>query len=163
MTTGSTFDTADTYSNGKSEELLGLFIKKYNIPRERIVILTKCYFSVKDDAEDSSLEIDPIDYMNGKGLRKHILAAAEASVKRLGTYIDVLQIHRLDHEVTYEEVMRSLNDVVEQGLARYIGASSMKTWEFVELQNVAKAMVGTNSSPCKVTILYCTVRTREIE
>ncbi len=135
-----TFDTADTYSNGKSEELLGLFIKKYNIPRERIVILTKCYFSVKDDAEDSSLEIDPIDYMNGKGLsRKHILAAAEASVKRLGTYIDVLQIHRLDHEVTYEEVMRSLNDVVEQGLARYIGASSMKTWEFVELQNVAKA------------------------
>ena len=78
--------------------------------------------------------------MNGKGLsRKHILAAAEASVKRLGTYIDVLQIHRLDHEVTYEEVMRSLNDVVEQGLARYIGASSMKTWEFVELQNVAKA------------------------
>ncbi|KGQ98804.1 hypothetical protein MEU_00400 [Candida albicans P37005] len=78
--------------------------------------------------------------MNGKGLsRKHILAAAEASVKRLGTYIDVLQIHRLDHEVTYEEIMHSLNDVVEKGWARYIGASSMKAWEFVELQNVAKA------------------------
>ena len=135
-----TFDTADAYSNGKSEELLGLFIKKYNIPREKIVILTKCYFPVKDSTEEGWGEVDPIDFMNGKGLsRKHILAAAEASVKRLGTYIDVLQIHRLDHEVTYEEIMRSLNDVVEKGLTRYIGASSMKTWEFIELQNVAKA------------------------
>ena len=135
-----TFDTADVYSNGKSEELLGLFIKKYNIPRERIVILTKCYFPVKDSTEEGWGDVDEVDFMNGKGLsRKHILAAAEASVKRLGTYIDVLQIHRLDHEVTYEEIMHSLNDVVEKGWARYIGASSMKAWEFVELQNVAKA------------------------
>ena len=135
-----TFDTADTYSNGKSEELLGLFIKKYNIPRERIVILTKCHFPVNESDDKDWKDADPIDFMNGKGLsRKHILAAVEASVKRLGTYIDVLQIHRLDHGVTYEEIMHSLNDVVERGLTRYIGASSMKTWEFVELQNVAKA------------------------
>ena len=135
-----TFDTADVYSNGKSEELLGLFIKKYNIPRERIVILTKCYFPVREAAEDGLGEVDVVDFMNDKGLsRKHILAAAEASTKRLGTYIDVLQIHRLDHGVTYEEIMQSLNDVVEKGWARYIGASSMKAWEFIELQNVAKA------------------------
>ncbi|KGQ91678.1 hypothetical protein MGK_00399 [Candida albicans P57055] len=135
-----TFDTADVYSNGKSEELLGLFIKKYNIPRERIVILTKCYFPVNDSDDKNWEDFDPVDSLNGKGLsRKHILAAVEDSVKRLGTYIDVLQIHRLDHEVTYEEIMHSLNDVVEKGWARYIGASSMKAWEFVELQNVAKA------------------------
>ncbi|RCK60797.1 Versiconal hemiacetal acetate reductase [Candida viswanathii] len=133
-----TFDTADAYSNGKSEELLGMFIKKYNIPRERIVILTKCYFPVKE-GEEGMGDTDPVDFMNDKGLsRKHILAAAQNSVKRLGTYIDVLQIHRLDHEVPKEEIMRALNDVVEQGLTRYIGASSMKAWEFVELQNIAK-------------------------
>ncbi|RCK55917.1 Versiconal hemiacetal acetate reductase [Candida viswanathii] len=133
-----TFDTADAYSNGKSEELLGLFIKKYNIPRERIVILTKCYFPVRE-GEEGMGPTDPVDFMNDKGLsRKHILAAAKASVERLGTYNDVLQIHRLDHEVPKEEIMRALNDVVEQGLTRYIGASSMKAWEFVELQNIAK-------------------------
>ncbi|RCK60795.1 Versiconal hemiacetal acetate reductase [Candida viswanathii] len=133
-----TFDTADAYSNGKAEELLGLFIKTYNIPRERIVILTKCYFPVKE-GEEGMGPVDPVDFMNDRGLsRKHILAAAQNSVKRLGTYIDVLQIHRLDHEVPKEEIMRALNDVVEQGLTRYIGASSMKAWEFVELQNIAK-------------------------
>lgn len=133
-----TFDTADAYSGGKSEELLGLFIKKYNIPRERIVILTKCYFPVTEGMGLVDVP-DPVDFMNARGLsRKHILAAAEDSVKRLGTYIDVLQIHRLDHEVPREEIMRALNDVVEQGLTRYIGASSMKTWEFIELQNIAQ-------------------------
>ncbi|EER31961.1 hypothetical protein CTRG_04744 [Candida tropicalis MYA-3404] len=133
-----TFDTADAYSNGKSEELLGMFIKKYNIPRERIVILTKCYFPVKEGDEGMGYT-DPVDFMNDKGLsRKHILTAAENSVKRLGTYIDVLQIHRLDHEVPKEEIMHALNDVVEQGLTRYIGASSMKAWEFVQLQHIAE-------------------------
>lgn len=76
--------------------------------------------------------------VNRVGLsRKHILDAVDASVERLGTYIDVLQIHRLDRETNREEIMRALNDVVESGKVRYIGASSMAAWEFQMLQNIA--------------------------
>jgi len=76
--------------------------------------------------------------VNRVGLsRKHIFDAVEASCKRLGTYIDVLQIHRLDRDTPPEEIMRALNDVVESGQVRYIGASSMAAWEFQKLQNVA--------------------------
>ncbi|KAK5152790.1 hypothetical protein LTR04_006319 [Oleoguttula sp. CCFEE 6159] len=70
--------------------------------------------------------------------RKHILDAVDNSVKRLGTYIDVLQIHRLDRNTPREEIMRALNDVVESGKVRYIGASSMAAWEFQTLQNIAE-------------------------
>lgn len=77
--------------------------------------------------------------VNQVGLsRKHIIDAVDKSVARLGTYIDVLQIHRLDRESPREEIMRALNDVVESGKVRYIGASSMAAWEFQELQNVAE-------------------------
>jgi aryl-alcohol dehydrogenase-like predicted oxidoreductase len=77
--------------------------------------------------------------VNRVGLsRKHVLAAVAESVARLGTYIDVLQIHRLDKEVPAEEIMRALNDVVESGQVRYLGASSMATWEFQKLQYVAE-------------------------
>lgn len=76
--------------------------------------------------------------VNRAGLsRKHIFDAVDASVKRLGTYIDVLQIHRLDRSTPREEIMRALNDVVESGKVRYIGASSMAAWEFQTLQNLA--------------------------
>ena len=69
---------------------------------------------------------NPGKWANRTGLsRKHIFDAVDASVKRLGTYIDVLQIHRLDHDVSHEEIMRALNDVVESGKVRYIGASSV--------------------------------------
>lgn len=78
--------------------------------------------------------------MNRVGLsRKHILDAVEASCKRLGTYIDVLQIHRLDRETPARETMKALNDVVDSGQVRYIGASSMAAWEFQKLQNIAEA------------------------
>ena len=138
-----TFDTADVYSNGKSEELLGKFIKKYNIPRERIVILTKLYFPVDETTPGFKLSnyksFPESDYINLQGLsRKHIFDAANASVKRLGTYIDVLQIHRLDKQTPKAEIMKSLNDVVLQGLTRYIGASSMKATEFAQLQFIAE-------------------------
>lgn len=77
--------------------------------------------------------------VNRVGLsRKHILDAVDASVARLGTYIDVLQIHRLDRETPREEIMKALNDVVESGKVRYIGASSMAAWEFQTLQNIAE-------------------------
>lgn len=79
------------------------------------------------------------ELVNCVGLsRKHIFDAVEASVKRLGTYIDVLQIHRLDRNVSAEEIMKALNDVVDKGWVRYIGASSMAAWEFQNLQVVAE-------------------------
>lgn len=137
-----TWDTADTYSNGESEILIGKALKQYNIPRNRVVILSKCYFGVADPGEKGGFTLakgnESAQWVNRTGLsRKHILDAVDASVARLGTYIDVLQIHRLDHDTPREEIMKALNDVVESGKVRYIGASSMAAWEFQTLQNIA--------------------------
>jgi aryl-alcohol dehydrogenase-like predicted oxidoreductase len=139
-----TFDTADVYSSGKSEILLKKFMEKYNIARNKIQILTKLYFPF-DEQDPGSLiwrgdsSYPLYEFVNAQGLsRVHILEAAEASVRRLGTHIDVLQIHRLDQSTPKKEIMRALNDVVEKGYTRYIGASSMKAVEFVELQYLAE-------------------------
>ena len=124
-----TWDTADIYSNGRSEEIIGKAIKEYSIPRSQLVILSKCYFGVSEDGSQPSIaEVSTNDglWVNRVGLsRKHIFDAVERSVKRLGTYIDVLQIHRLDRGSPREEIMRALNDVVEKGWVRYIGASTV--------------------------------------
>ncbi|CEO60246.1 Putative Voltage-gated shaker-like K channel [Penicillium brasilianum] len=136
-----TWDTADVYSHGRSEEVVGKALKKFNIPRNRVVIMTKCFYGVDDQGQ-----FPPIwqsarnegDFINRVGLsRKHIFDAVDASVQRLGTYIDVLQIHRLDRDTPREEIMKALNDVIESGKVRYIGASSMAAWEFQTLQNIA--------------------------
>lgn len=136
-----TWDTADVYSHGRSEEIVGKALKKYNIPRNRVVIMTKCFFGVDDEGTQppiSACARNDGAWVNRTGLsRKHILDAVDASVERLGTYIDVLQIHRLDRETPREEIMKALNDVVESGKVRYLGASSMHAWEFQALQNVA--------------------------
>jgi aryl-alcohol dehydrogenase-like predicted oxidoreductase len=80
-----------------------------------------------------------VEEVNQFGLsRKHIMDAVDDSVRRLGTYIDVLQIHRLDKNTPREEIMKALHDVVQSGKVRYIGASSMYAWEFQALQNVAE-------------------------
>ncbi|RDW89002.1 aldo-keto reductase-9 [Coleophoma cylindrospora] len=137
-----TWDTADVYSNGRSEEIIGKALKQYNIPRNRVVILSKCFFGVADDGTQppiAALSVNDGDFVNRQGLsRKHIFDAVDDSVKRLGTYIDVLQIHRLDRDVPREEIMKALNDVVESGKVRYIGASSMAAWEFQTLNNIAE-------------------------
>ncbi|ABN66901.1 aryl-alcohol dehydrogenase [Scheffersomyces stipitis CBS 6054] len=137
-----TFDTADVYSNGHSEILLGKFLKKYNIPREKVVIMTKVFGTIDTSYEDftffTEMEKPAFEFANNKGLsRKHVLDAVKGSVERLGTFIDVLQIHRLDKETPKAEIMKSLNDVVVSGDVRYIGASSMKASEFCELQYIA--------------------------
>ncbi|GME48323.1 putative aryl-alcohol dehydrogenase protein [Neofusicoccum parvum] len=134
-----TWDTADTYSNGKSEEIIGKALKKYNIPRSRVVILSKIYNPVMDD-DSRPASVNDGALVNQMGLsRKHVFAAVDATLARLGTdYVDVLQIHRLDRETPPEEVMRALHDVVAAGKARYIGASSMWAWEFARLQHVAE-------------------------
>lgn len=110
-------------------------MKKYNIPRNRVVILTKCFFGVDDEGNFPPIAACATNdgpFVNRTGLsRKHILDAVDASVERLGTYIDVLQLHRLDRDTPREEIMKALNDVVESGKVRYIGASSVCAWLLV--------------------------------
>ncbi|KAL3234830.1 hypothetical protein RNJ44_02618 [Nakaseomyces bracarensis] len=137
-----TYDTADFYSNGLSEKLLKEFMETYNIRRETVVIMTKVFFGVDETLElhhENKLSSEEdLDLSNQRGLsRKHIIDGVKKCTERLGTYIDVLQIHRLDRETPMKEIMRALNDVVEMGYTRYIGASSMLATEFAELQFIA--------------------------
>jgi aryl-alcohol dehydrogenase-like predicted oxidoreductase len=119
------FDTADVYSLGVSEEVTGRLLKDF-ARRDEIVIATKVFGNMSDD-------------VNARGLsRKHIMDAIDASLKRLGTdYVDLYQIHRWDYTTPIEETMEALNDVVRAGKARYIGASSMFAWQFMQAQYVA--------------------------
>jgi aryl-alcohol dehydrogenase-like predicted oxidoreductase len=124
-----TWDVADTYSNGVSEEILGKAIRKYDIPRSKIVILSKCFHHVDESRGPlNAMEhgVNDGERVNLVGLsRKHIFDAVDRSVERLGTYIDVLQIHRIDRDTPMEEIMKALNDVIVSGKVRYIGASSV--------------------------------------
>lgn len=125
------YDTANIYSNGVSEEILGKAIKKYNWRRENIIVATKLFVAVGRGGEDAMLmspeERENNGYANSFGLsRKHIFDAVDASLKRLDLeYIDLLQIHRFDPKTPIKETMKALHDVVQSGKVRYIGASSM--------------------------------------
>ncbi|KAG1745677.1 NADP-dependent oxidoreductase domain-containing protein [Suillus lakei] len=138
-----TIDTANIYSNGESERLIAKFIKKYNIPRAQIIIATKCNGLVANDpSAPASFGPGPNqlrEYVNQSGLsRAAIFNAVDASLARLETpYIDLLQIHRFDASVTPEETMKALHDLVQSGKVRYIGASSMRCWQFAMLNDVA--------------------------
>jgi len=119
------FDTADMYSSGLSEEILGRAIRDF-VPREEVVIATKVYFPMGEKPNQGGLS------------RKHIMAAIDASLRRLGTdYVDLYQIHRWDAETTIEETLEALHDVVKAGKALYIGASSMNAWQFAKALYVA--------------------------
>ncbi|ESZ97925.1 oxidoreductase [Sclerotinia borealis F-4128] len=142
------FDTANVYSNGTSEEILGAAIRKYAFPRENIVIATKLYAPVGKRLEsgwENALQMAPEErdakgYVNASGLsRKHIFDSVDASLKRLGLeYIDLLQIHRFDPRTPIKETMKALHDVVESGKVRYIGASSMWAHQLLEMQYTAR-------------------------
>ncbi|KAH8119664.1 Aldo/keto reductase [Phellopilus nigrolimitatus] len=139
-----TIDTANAYSNGESERIIGKFIKQYNIPRAKLLILTKCFAVVPEDPSvvphlHPELR-DVRDYVNQCGLsRGAIFSAVDASLARLGTpYVDLLQIHRFDPHTPPAETMRALHDLVRSGKVRYIGASSMRAWQFAELNHVAE-------------------------
>ncbi|KAL1962665.1 hypothetical protein VTN77DRAFT_9299 [Rasamsonia byssochlamydoides] len=140
-----TWDTANVYSAGISEEMIGRVIKKYNIPRHKLVLLTKCYFVVGEEPSVNGVQFpnevrNNKDYVNQSGLsRAAIFNAVNASLRRLQTdYIDVLQIHRYDYTVPPEETMKALHDLVQSGKVRYIGASSMWTYQFARLQHIAE-------------------------
>ncbi|MFX0561162.1 aldo/keto reductase [Tepidibacillus infernus] len=120
------FDTANVYSDGTSEEIVGRALKDF-ANRDEIVIATKVYFPMHEGP-------------NGKGLsRKHIMSEIDKSLKRLGTdYVDLYQIHRWDYNTPIEETMEALHDVVKAGKARYIGASAMYAWQFLKALHVAE-------------------------
>jgi 1-deoxyxylulose-5-phosphate synthase len=121
------FDTANVYSQGRSEEILGTLLKGQ---REQAVIATKVYFRMWDD--------DP----NGEGLsRKHIMHEIDASLKRLQTdRVDLYQIHRWDYTTPIEETLRALADIVRSGRALYTGASSMWAWQFAKSLYISDLM-----------------------
>ena len=114
------FDTADMYALGGSEEVTGRALRDFG-QRDRVVLATKLFYPLDDDP-------------NGQGLsRKHVMAAVEGSLRRLGTdYIDLYQIHRWDPNTPIEETLSALDDLVRAGKVRYIGASSMMSWQFLK-------------------------------
>src|SRR5579862_8676982 len=120
------FDTANRYSLGSSEEILGRALKDF-ARRDDVVIATKVYGRMRPGP-------------NGAGLsRKAIMGELDASLQRLGTdYVDLYQIHRWDYDTPIEETMEALHDVVKAGKARYIGASSMYAWQFAKAQHAAE-------------------------
>jgi aryl-alcohol dehydrogenase-like predicted oxidoreductase len=120
------FDTADMYSVGASEEILGRALKDFGPSRDKVVIATKVFNPMGDDPNQRGLS------------RKHIHHAIDDSLRRLGTdYVDLYQIHRFDPHTPIEETMEALNDVVRAGKALYIGASSMYAWQFQKMLQVS--------------------------
>ena len=121
------FDTANVYSDGSSEEILGRALKDH-ARRDEVVIATKVHGKMAEDP-------------NGRGLsRKAIMQEIDASLKRLGVdHVDLYQIHRWDDQTPIEETIETLHDVVKSGKARYIGASSMWAWQFMQALALQRA------------------------
>ena len=108
------FDTADVYSRGRSEEIVGKALKDFAASRDQVVIATKVYFPMGEGPSDKGLS------------RKHILSSIDASLKRLGTdYVDLYVIHRWDYETPIEETLEALNDVVRAGKDLFVYHSSV--------------------------------------
>jgi aryl-alcohol dehydrogenase (NADP+) len=125
------FDTADMYSRGVSEEVVGRALKDFT-GRDRVVIATKVFFPTSDEPNDHGLS------------RKHIFSAIDASLRRLGTdYVDLYQIHRWDYETPIEETVEALHDLVKMGKVLYVGASSMHAWQFAKALHVADSRLQT--------------------
>ncbi len=122
------FDTADMYSLGASEEVLGRALRDFGPGRENLVIATKVFYPMSDAPGDRGLS------------RKHIMDAIDASLRRLGTdYVDLYQIHRFDEQTPIDETLEALDDVVRAGKARHLGASSMPSWRFAKMLYAADA------------------------
>ena len=115
------FDTADMYSNGVSEEVVGNIMRRL-VSRDAYVLATKVYFPTGDRPNQGGLS------------RKHIFQAIDDSLQRLKTdYVDLYQIHRFDYQTPVEETLEALNDLVRMGKVRYLGASSMYAWQFARM------------------------------
>ena len=138
------FDMADWYSTGRNEEVVGRNLLKMST-RERLVLATKVYYPMSDDPNDRGLS------------RKHIAAAIDRSLARIGTdYIDLYVIHAFDGDTPVEETMEALHDTVRAGKVRYLGASTMYAWQFAKMNHVA-AMNGWTpfvNMQCQYNVLY---------
>jgi aryl-alcohol dehydrogenase-like predicted oxidoreductase len=121
------FDTADMYSRGVGEQVLGRALKEFTT-RDQVVVATKAFYPLTDGPNTSGLS------------RRHLFDAIDASLSRLGIdYVDLYQIHRFDYETPIEETLEALHDIVKAGKARYIGASSMFAWQFMKMLAVSAA------------------------
>ena len=119
------FDTADMYSNGEGERVLGRALKELR-RRDQVVIATKAFYPLTDDPNANGLS------------RKHLMHAIDDSLQRLGTdYVDLYQIHRFDTTTPIDETVQALHDIVKAGKARYVGASSVYAWQFAKMLHAA--------------------------
>jgi 1-deoxyxylulose-5-phosphate synthase len=138
------FDMADWYSTGRNEEVVGQNLLKMSA-RERLVLATKVFYPMSDDPNDRGLS------------RKHIAASIDRSLARMGTdYVDLYVIHAFDAVTPVEETMEALHDTVRAGKVRYLGASTMYTWQFAKMNHVA-AMNGWTpfvNMQCQYNVLY---------
>lgn len=138
------FDMADWYSIGESERVVGSALTSM-VPRDRLVLTTKACYAMSDDPNDRGLS------------RKHLLSALEASLRRIGTdYVDIFMIHSFDPETPIEETMETLHDIVKSGKARYLGASTLFTWQFAQMNHVARENGWTPfvNMQCQYNLLY---------
>jgi len=138
------FDTANWYSIGESERVLGKTLLSL-VPRDRLVLATKAYYAMSDDPNDRGLS------------RKHLLSSIESSLSRLGTdYVDLLIIHAFDTGTPIEETMGVLHDIVKSGKVRYLGASTMFAWQFEKMNHVARRNGWTEfvNMQCQYNLLY---------
>src|ERR1019366_464864 len=123
------FDTADMYSAGASEEVLGRALRDFGPARDKVVIASKVFYPMGDGPNDKGLS------------RKRIFDSCDATLRRLGTdYLDLYQIHRFDPDTSIEEVLIALNDLVRAGKVRYIGSSAMWAWQFMKMLGVSERL-----------------------
>jgi len=150
------FDTADVYSWGESEKILGQALKDLNIPREQAVIATKVRGAMSEAAAERTGDV------NNAGLsRKHIMESVEASLDRLGTdYLDLYQIHGVDKETPIEETLAALNDLVRQGKVHYIGCSNLSVRQLAKSLELSKARGWASFSSLQA---YYSVAGRDLE
>ena len=138
------FDTANWYSTGESERIVASTLTSM-VPRDSLVLATKAFYAMSDDPNDRGLS------------RKHLLASVDASLRRMNTdYIDLLVIHAFDPETPIEETMAALHDIVRAGKVRYLGASTMFAWQFVQMNHVARINGWTPfvNMQCQYNLLY---------
>src|SRR5262252_8349555 len=138
------FDMADWYSLGRNEEVVGRNVLRMSA-RERLVLATKVYYPMSEDPNDRGLS------------RKHIATAIDRSLARIGTdYVDLYVIHAFDADAPVEETMRALHDTVRAGKVRYLGASTMYTWQFAKMNHVAALNGWTPfaNMQCQYNLLY---------
>ena len=138
------FDTANWYSTGESEGVVGSSLLSM-VPRDHLVLATKAYYPMSDDPNDRGLS------------RKHLLSSVDASLRRLGTdYVDLFVIHAFDIDTPIEETMEALHDLVKSGKVRYLGASTMFAWQFEQMNHVARLNGWTPfvNMQCQYNLIY---------